>query len=565
MPDFKAILEKAKELFDKLNLLQRLIIGGVAVVVIAALILVGTISSDKGMVVLATDLQPSDFASITSKLKDLGHTFKTSETHTIFIPVESKNEVLMILAQEDILPKGIPGYELFDLDNWSETKFEKDIKKQRALMGEISRTLETLRAIKKAKVLISFPPDELFEDKILPTTAAIQLHYKAGYEKLRRKEIEGIMTLVSRAVPGLKKENVSISGPDGELINDFDNEADRSQRRLKEVNEKLKIQEKERLKVLNDISASLEDIYGSSLYGDRFDVIRLDIKLRWDEEEIEKSEVAPVIMTPDDPKTPYSERVVKDSLEVSSKIVTEKFEGSGFTPEGPAGTEPNIPPGYKDRDYQKAKYTKQENIKNNEFNKTHRKIKKQPWEYQKVNLAVVLDGRWERIGEREDGRGYERRYISVSQEELQSMSDLLKKAIGYDIARGDQISIKHLQKDRSKQFELEDSELRKAKLRQRLMLWAFVSLLFIVLATVIFHAIRREVERRRRLREEELAAQQQMMREAALRAIEEEGVELEPSLEERARKEMLANAINMVRNRPQDVTQLLRTWLSEED
>ena len=565
MPDFKAILNQAKEFLNKLNLVQKIIIGGVASALITSLIIVGKVSSDKDMIVLSTDLETTEFASITSKLKELDFVFKTEGIHTVLVPPASKNEVLMALAQENLLPKGVPGYELFDLDNWSETQFEKDIKKQRALMGEISRTLETLRSIDKAKVLISFPPDELFEDKILPTTAAIQLHYKPGYDKLKRKEIEGIMTLVSRAVPGLKKENVSISGPDGELINDFDNEADQSRRRLKEVNEKLKIQEKERLKVLKDISASLDEIYGAGLYGDRFDVIRLDIKLRWDEEEIEKSEVSPVVMTPDDPRTPYSERVVKDSLEVSSKVITEKFEGTGFTPEGPAGTEPNIPPGYKDRDYQKAKYTKQEDIKNNEFNKTRRKIKKQPWEYEKVHMAVVLDGRWERLGEREDEQGFERRYAGISEEELQNISDLLKKAIGYDIARGDQISVKHLQKDRSKQFELEDEALREAKLRQRLMLFALLSLLVIALSVVIFHAVRREVERRRRLREEELAAQQQMMREAALRAIEEEGVEIETSLEEKARQEMLANAIDMVKNRPEDVAQLLRTWLSEED
>lgn len=60
----------------------------------------------------------------------------------------------------------------------------------------------------------------------------------------------------------------------------------------------------------------------------------------------------------EDTRVPYSERVVRDSLEVSSKTTTESFDGNGFTPEGPLGTEPNIPPGYKDRDYQKASYTK---------------------------------------------------------------------------------------------------------------------------------------------------------------------------------------------------------------
>ena len=565
MPDINQILDKIKEIFEKLSLLQRIVIGGAASVVLVALIVIGSVSSEKNLVALGTKLQTKDFAAITAKLTDAGYYFQTSDAHSVYIRPEKRNEILMILAQDDLLPRGIPGYELFDIDNWSETQFEKDIKKQRALMGEVSRTLETLHSIDQAKVLISFPPDELFEDKVLPVTAAVQLHYTAGYERLKRKEVEGIETLVARAVPGLSKDNISISGPSGELINDFDSEADRAQRELKAVNEKLKIQEKERLKVLNDISRSLEDIYGLGLYGDRFDVIRLDIKLRWDEEEIEKNEVAPVVMTPDDPKTPYSERVVKDSLEVSSKTTTEKFEGNGFTPEGPAGTEPNIPPGYKDRDYQRAKYTKAEDIKNNEFNKTRRKIKKQPWEYENVNLAVVIDGRWDRIGENPQGTGYERVYNPVEDEELRSMSDLLKKAIGYNIARGDQISVQHLQKDRSKQFEAEDSALRTQKFRQKLLLGTLIGLLVIALGVVLFHAVRREVERRRRLREEELAAQQAMMREAALRAIEEEGVEVEMPLEERARKEMLENAVNLARERPEDVAHLLRTWLADDD
>ena len=74
----------------------------------------------------------------------------------------------------------------------------------------------------------------------------------------------------------------------------------------------------------------------------------------------------------------------------------------------------------------------------------------------------------------------------------------------------------------------------------------------------------REIERRRRLREEELAAQQQMMREAALRAMDEQGVVEEESLEYRARREMLENVINLAKERPEDVAHLIRTWLADE-
>ena len=565
MFDYKKVLEKLKTIYASFTSQQKIIIGAVLGGVVIALIVIASLSSEKGSIVLAADLDVKDFAGITAKLTDAGYKFSTSGANTVYVQPEQKNEILMLLAQDNLIPKGIPGYELFDIDKWSETQFEKDIKKQRALMGEISKTLETLRSIKTAKVLISFPPDNLFGDEVVPVTAAVQLHYSPGYENLKRKEIEGIVTLVSRAVPGLKKENISISGPDGDLINDFDNEADRSKRNLQDVNEKLKIQERERLKILSDISSSLDELFGQGLYGNRFDILRLDIRLRWDEEEIERNEVAPVEIVPDDPRTPYSERQVKDSLEVSSKTTTEEFDGNGFTPEGPAGTEPNIPPGYRDRDYQKAKYTKSENIKNNEFNKTHRKIKKQPWEYESINLAVILDGRWERLGEKESADGYKRKYHPISEEEIRAMTDLLKKSIGYNPVRGDQISVKHLQKDRSKQFEEEDTVLKEARFRQRLILGSVIGLLIIAGVVLLFHMIRTEMERRRRLREEELAAQQQMMREAALRAMEEGGVEVEVSLEERARREMLENAINLVKEKPEDVALLLRTWLSEEE
>lgn len=564
MPDFKQLLEKVKEVFGKLDMTKKIILGAVLLTVLGALVVVGSYSSTEGKVVLYKNLTSKDFAAITSKLEELNYGFSASGTEAIYVTPDKRDEILMALAQNNLIPQGIPGWELFDEDKWSETRFEKEVKAQRAIMGAISRVLSTLKSVEKAQVNIAFPPEELFQEAQEPVTAAVLLQYAPGVEALTRREIKGIETLVSRAVPGLKKENVSIAGPDGEVLNDFDNRSDQLAVELKEVREKLRIQEKERVKLLNDIRKSLQYSYGEGVYGERFDIVRLDIKLRWDKEEIEKNEVSPVVMTPDDPKTPYSEREVQDSLEVSSKKTTEEFEGNGFTPEGPAGTEPNIPPGYKDKDYQKARYKKTENISNKEFNKIYRKITKQPWEYETVNLSVILDGRWDILGEKEDGSGYDRKYVPVNEEEIRTVTDLLKKAVGFNIARGDQISVRHVMKDRSKQFMEEDAELRRQRTIRRMLLATLLTLLGLAILIVIYHAIKREIERRRRLREEELAAQQQMMREAALRAIEEEGVEVEMSLEERARREMLENAINLAKERPEDVAHLLRTWLAEE-
>ena len=66
------------------------------------------------------------------------------------------------------------------------------------------------------------------------------------------------------------------------------------------------------------------------------------------------------------------------------------------------------------------------------------------------------------------------------------------------------------------------------------------------------------------MREEQLALDQQRMREAALRAAEEEGIDVELSLEEKARMELQENAVSLAKERPDDVAKLLRTWLAEE-
>jgi flagellar M-ring protein FliF len=104
--------------------------------------------------------------------------------------------------------------------------------------------------------------------------------------------------------------------------------------------------------------------------------------------------------------------------------------------------------------------------------------------------------------------------------------------------------------------------------RQRQLRTTIISVIIgigaIIFAAILYRLIAKELERRRRLREEELARQHQAMREAALRRAEEEGAEVELSVEERARMEMQENAINMAREHPEDVAQLIRTWLLEE-
>jgi len=564
MPEqLQRVLDQLKTLFSKLDNTKKIILGSVFGTIIVAVIILSSVSLQKNSVVLFKDLQPKDFSEITKKLDAMGYKYSASDTSIISVEPDKRQEIITKLAQENLIPAGVQGWELFDIEKFTETQFDKDIKKYRALKGAIEKSLMTLRSIDKADVNIAFPEAELFENNQSPVKASVILHLIPGVESLSKKEVKGIVNLVARAVPKLKPENVSVADADGKIVSDFEEDLEKEKLELRIVQEKLRIEEEQRVKRLIDIRNTLRWSLGGE---DRVDITRFEYILNWDKESYKDNSVSPVVAIPDDPNTPYSELKLVDgySLKVSSKETSEKFAGRGFTPDGPAGTEPNLPPGYKDTDYQKAEYTKNENINNFEFNRRVRDVQKQPWKVEKVSLSVVIDGVWTRK-EKADGTGYDRTYHPVTEDEMRLIKKNLEAAVTLDKARGDQISVITIPRDRTAQFAQEDAEYARQRAIRNMIVASLIILMVLVLVVLLYRTIKKEMARRRRLREEELAAQQQMMREAALRVMEEGGAEVELSLDEKLRRELLENAINLSKEKPEDVAQLLRTWLSEEE
>jgi flagellar M-ring protein FliF len=561
MPPFlQKYLDQIKSIFNKLNKVQKIIIAGSAVFLFIILGFLFTVSSDKPKVLLFEDLPQEEFAEITNSLESARYDFSTSGGDTIYVSVKERNLIMQMLAQDRLLPQEAEGWKLLDMKDWAETKFDKDKKMQRIIRGALIKSIESLRKVKKAVVNIAVPPTELFENNISPVKAAVILHLIPGAEGLSKKEVNGIITIVQRTVPKLKRENISIADSDGRILSDplhdIENEKELE---MKIVKMKLAIQEQERVKKLIDIRETL-DIF----YPDRYEIFRLDLEVNWDIEKYIEETYSPIVKVKDNKNTPYDETQTQDSLPISDQEVLEKFIGRGVTPDGPAGTEPNIPPGYKDTDYQKALYEKTKKTKNHAINKKNSDVKKQPWKIKKITLAVVFDGIWVKKGEKEDASGYIREYTAIADKDLKKIKNLLSTSIGFEKVRGDGISVETIQRDRTAEFAAEDAALKKKRLIRNILLASLITILTLFIAIILWRAIKKEIERRRRKREEELARQQQLMREAALRVAEDEGAEYELSADEKARREMLENAINLARDKPEDVALLLRTWLAEE-
>lgn len=562
---FQKIASQVKEVFSKLDNTKRIIIGVVTAVIIASFIALFAVSSSEPNIPLFTGLSANDFGQVTKKLDEMGIFYEVSGSSDILVRPKERVNIVTKLAQDDMLPKGIPGYQLFDVSKWTETDRELDIKYMRALRGEIIKHLESLQNIDKASVEIAMSEDSLYSDKDTPYTAAVTVHLAPGYDKLSRKEIKGITHLVSRAVGNrLKPEYVTVTDNFGNIISDFDDEFENEKKEYTIIEQRRKIEEKARVKILKEIREGLERIYSP----DRIQIVRLNMDFNWDKIEEKQEEHTPVIMTPDDPRTPYSERKVQDSLVLSEKTTDEKFQGHGWNPEGPAGTEGNKPPGYKASDDQFARYEKQENIKNHAINKTTRDIQRAPYDISRVSVAIAIDGIQDlpRLpsGEYDLDPGKKPIQVEIPEDELKKAENIVKKAINFNDVRGDQVAVENIMFDRTDYWNSLREEYRKREQIKKLLLAALIGVVALFVGFILFRAVQKELERRRRAREEALALEQQRMREAALKAAEEEGISVELSLEDRARLELQESALQMAKERPDDVAQLLRTWLSED-
>lgn len=563
MPEgLKNILVRVQQIWTELDNTKKLAAGGVLAAVIVLFIAMAGYSSKPAKELLYDNLSATDYAAISKSLDALGVEWSGTGTSAIYVDGKRRQEVITRLAQENLIPAGVEGWDIFNMSRWDETSFDKDVKLHRAIKGSLEQMLMTLEFVKSARVELAIPKKNNFLTDTDPVKASVVLSLKPGLETISRKQVMGMKNLIYRSIPGLTRENITIVDQNGKEFVEPD-AIDEQQRMLDLVDRKKSFEERERRKWYDEIKTSLNEFYSQ----DRVSIVRVALDVNWDEIKEKQHIVTPVEESPENPETPYPDRKIMPggTLTLSENARNEGFRGNGFTPGGPTGTEQQLPPGYRDLDYQRAEYKNADVIRNYEFNKIDREITRQPWEERSRSIAVMVDGTWTKAGYKADGSGWERKYTAPTEEELRTLEKLLKASMLYKGSRGDQIVVAHLQKDRSAEFFEEDNEIRQKLLVQRLLIVSIIAIVALFLIYMLYRSIRKEISRRRRMREEELAAQQQLMREAALRVADEGAAEVELSVDERARREMLENAMNLAREKPDQVAKLLRTWLAQDE
>ena len=563
---FKKTLTQIKTLWSKWTPIQKGILAAVIVAAVVIIVLLASWSAKPSLVPLIdtpiTDATVRD--RIIVRLNEENVKATVSQSGVISVNDEqTARRMRAILLREDLIPQNTDPWALFDVERWTQTDFQLNIDKRRAIIEEVRKHIKALDEVDDASVVVNMPEDKLFKADQNPVTASVILYPKPGSDiSTNRKKIEGIQKILKYAVEGLTDDNITIADNSGTILNDFAGMKDFDRLSIIEKQQKIiaKLEAQYEIKILN----ILQKTYGT----DRVRDLSIKIDMDMSEKTAETVEYLPFQLRPDNPETPYDESEIRASVTRSSETATTTYQGTGFNPEGPGGVEGQTAPSYKDTSNLTGLST-QSIVRTNEEIGSRRTSEIVSPEMGRRTVSVNIDGQWRK---KKDAKGnliikdgqIEREYIPISDEDLQKATQAVQDAIGYNALRKDSVSVLNIQFDRMAEFEKEDDAYFRAIQRRLIILFSLAGLALLLLIFVIYRVVSREIERRKRLREEELLRQHQLEREKALWEAEQAGMEVSMSVEEMKRRELLENVINNAREHPEDVALLLRTWLMEE-
>lgn len=217
---FKLFLDDLTKLWNGLEVGQKLgivVLSAITLVISAFFIMK---SMEPNWSVLYSDLSPQDAAAVAESLKKSGYPYKLSQDKkSIMVPQEMQDELRIYVAENDLIQDSSPGFELLDDMQLGSTDFKNKLTKQRIYQGELTRSIERMSGIKKARVQIADPERSVFQERDEAPTASVMLILEPGY-KLKTSQVKAIKNLVAYAIPRLTPEKVFLTDQSGNNLSD---------------------------------------------------------------------------------------------------------------------------------------------------------------------------------------------------------------------------------------------------------------------------------------------------------------------------------------------------------
>ena len=418
MEVLRQILSQLKTTFINLNRGKQITLVTLVLGSFAGFIFLMSWSNKSEFHPLFTKLNPEDAGIILNKLKEQKIEYQiASNGSTILIPQEHIYETRMQMAS-DGLPQGSGiGFEIFNDTNLGITEFAQTVNYQRALQGELARTINWIEEIESSRVHIVLPEKSLFVEEEESASASVVLQLQAG-KWLNQNQVNAIVHLLSSSVARLSPENVTIVDQNGKLL--AGEKKDSSFGSLS--SNQLEYQVRVERNLENRVRTMLE-----SALGEDKAIVRLSCSFDFKSQEKTEELYLP------------QNRVIR-----SEQALNESSSAPELAPQGVPGIRSNIPGDVLVNEQNKSTarssfHEKKDRTVNYEIGKVINHIKEPVGELTRVSIAVLVDGTYQRA-EKADGQ-VDWNYVPRTDDEMQKFENIVKRAVNFNKDRGDEVEI----------------------------------------------------------------------------------------------------------------------------
>ena len=202
--------------FRELQARQQMVLVGGVVVILVTLFILYSLINQTSWTTVATGMTPANTNTLSQSLSSAGiQNNITNGGSSIEVPSDQADKARATVATNPASAGGTVGFEIFDKNNLGATDLQQQVQYQRALEGEITRTVEQIQGIQSAQVQLVLQKDQMFTDQGTAATASVILNTSVP---LTAGQVAGVARLVQGAVPGLKADAITITDQNGNIL-----------------------------------------------------------------------------------------------------------------------------------------------------------------------------------------------------------------------------------------------------------------------------------------------------------------------------------------------------------
>lgn len=494
----------------------------VALFTVIGLAAVGFWASQPDYQVLYTGLTPEDAGQVLEYLKKNGIPHQIGAGGAVIeVPSERVYEARMELATQGLPAGGNVGFEVFDRSSLPGTEFTNNVNYQRALQGEMARTIAQLDQIVAARVHIALPSTRLYAPDDSTPTASVVLQLRPG-ASLSTEQVQGIAHLVASAVEGLNAANVTIVDTTGNtLAQGGAGPGDPGAL----TTDQLAVVAKFEHTIQTHIQRMLDAALGRSK-----SVVTVRAELDFDVQETTQEKYEP----------PAADRGYVKHEQVSQ----EDYQGAASGPAGAPGMDSNVlggaPSGIAAGNA--GKFSSTNRTVEYQLSKSIETMRKAPGRIKRLCVAAIVDE-------------------SVGAAQIAAVRNLIEAAAGIDVERGDTLRVESMKMAAAEDVEedLEAEERQIAAQRRWRFIIALARYVAITLAGLLIFKAGDSILRRIQTMAQPLTTTQQPPSDAA--QAEEAAVQPPAAVDQPEQPPQAPSLPLDLQNDPQRVARQLTAWL----